>query len=355
MKNILLASTALVAFAGAASADISLSGTGKIGYNDDHEGGVYTDLDVDFKFSQELDNGWTAAGRYGFEFADGAGADSNADFGSFDDNNLQLSLTSDFGGVYYGDYEFAAATYWSGVSDMDTDGFSEQDGETVIRAEAIFGDFKGGVSYAVDNGTGDTEQLSLGVSGSVANFTVAAAYQEDTTYDSGEDDWNADEVFGLALGTSFAGADVTFAYSSSNDENSIGLGASYAVSDAITVSASYVVESVDDADAYGFGVEYSEGPFAVSFEYDRNNEEDEFFLEGSYEVSDLVTVYAGYVDDEGNGDTEAYVAAEYDLGSSASVLASYGSVGDAYTGDSDEVGNDYEVFEGVTLQLTLKF
>ena len=49
MKRILLASTAIVAFAGAAAADVSLSGEASLGYNDNANGdndGFYSDVSV---------------------------------------------------------------------------------------------------------------------------------------------------------------------------------------------------------------------------------------------------------------------------------------------------------------------
>ncbi len=62
MKRILLTSTALVAFAGAAAADVTWSGTAGLGYNDDIDDGFYVDGDLDVTMSQELDNGVTVSG-----------------------------------------------------------------------------------------------------------------------------------------------------------------------------------------------------------------------------------------------------------------------------------------------------
>ena len=74
MKNILFASTALVAFAGAASAEVTLSGNAEMGiFNNDGLGNdgagnvvdtngetsFFTDLDVTFTMSGETDGGLT--------------------------------------------------------------------------------------------------------------------------------------------------------------------------------------------------------------------------------------------------------------------------------------------------------
>ena len=68
MKRILLASASIVAFAGAAAAEITFSGEAALGYNDtdalsedDEDKGFYWDAELGITFSQELDNGLVAA------------------------------------------------------------------------------------------------------------------------------------------------------------------------------------------------------------------------------------------------------------------------------------------------------
>ena len=69
---ILLASVALTAFAGAAAAEVSFSGSATLGYNDDNgrlannatfgdHNGFYSDLNVDVALSATLDNGITVS------------------------------------------------------------------------------------------------------------------------------------------------------------------------------------------------------------------------------------------------------------------------------------------------------
>ena len=60
MKKVLLASTALVASAGIAAADVSLSGSAELGIiDDDTATQFHTDIDVTFTMSGETDGGLT--------------------------------------------------------------------------------------------------------------------------------------------------------------------------------------------------------------------------------------------------------------------------------------------------------
>ena len=76
MKRILLASASIVAFAGAASAEITFNGEASLGYNDteaesdgttggDEDRGFYWDAELGITMSQELDNGLVAAATVG--------------------------------------------------------------------------------------------------------------------------------------------------------------------------------------------------------------------------------------------------------------------------------------------------
>ena len=61
MKKILLASTAMVAFAGAAAAEVSLGGSAEVGVHSwrGSQDVFFTDVDVDFDMTGEADNGLT--------------------------------------------------------------------------------------------------------------------------------------------------------------------------------------------------------------------------------------------------------------------------------------------------------
>jgi hypothetical protein len=355
MKRILLTSTALVAFAGAAAAgghsNVSWSGSATLGFNDDIKDGVYADVDLDVTMSAELDNGVTASGTFGWELTDDRNNDSANDYAA--DNNVLLSLTSDIGGLYYGDTEFAAVTYWSGVKDMDHDSFSEQDGENVLRGEIKLDNITAGISYGVDNegaaGNGELNQLSVGVKATVGDFTFTAGYQEeDDSYEDAQGDYVSDEVLGLSVSTSLAGADITFAYASQGDEDSTGLQVAYPIGP-VTATVWYVAES-DTDDTVGVQVEYADGPLTIKAFYTDDTSDtdgDNSGIHVGYDVGSGLNVYAGWEDDDGQ-----YIGAEYDLGGGATLVASFGD--DEDNADNDEIGPQ-EYLHGTTVKVSFSF
>ena len=86
MKKILFATTALVATAGFAAADVAITGSAEMGiiggerYGADNDGAQFhTDVDVTFKFSGEADNGLSFGGSIDLDESDGSGKFKNDD------------------------------------------------------------------------------------------------------------------------------------------------------------------------------------------------------------------------------------------------------------------------------------
>jgi outer membrane protein OmpU len=368
MKNILLSSAAVFAFAGAAAADghlgVTFSGDANLGYNtsdnapfaeDDNEG-FYSELDVTLGFAAELDNGLTAGASIDFEDLAAAGGDDGAEY--------ELFLTSDTAGLYYGDTNFAAQNVWVSAGDMESDGFSEADGEEALRGEVAFGAVSAQVSYSLGDAAGirnagdDLEQLSIGASADFGNFNVVMAYQEAVSAASaagyaaaGNGDFTDAEIFGLSVGTSFAGADVRLAYAdnSTTDTDSLGVKVAYPFGP-VTATAYFVSESAGD-DNYGVNFGYENGPIGVALDYQDDQGTVKVGLEGSYDVGNGIMAYAGYLTEDGTDD-RFYVAGTYDLGSGASVLVSYAS--DDSNVDEDEIGaGEYQ--DGTTVELSFAF
>ncbi len=389
MKSILLTTTAIVAFAGAAVADghtgVGFSGSATLGYNDDAIGdndGFYWDGNVAVSMSAALDNGVTASAVFDFDFVE-----INDDAGStdtlgqiLDAGGFVLSLETETAGLFFGDTEFAAVTQWKSAGDMEADGFSEADGEVVLRGDVMVAGVDASVSYALANNAGfqvgddtdeDFAQLSLGASGDLGMFSFAIAYQEENEFpgyfdadgagqgDNG--DFNDNEIFGISAGTSFSGADITLAYASDQtaDESSIGVQVAYPFGP-VTATVYYVAEDDgSDEDNYGATVAYSDGPIAVTLDYDYDQGTNKVGLDGSYDTGLGLTILAGMFDQSDSATatddgTDYYVAGVYDLGGGAELLVSYA---DAETGDAigdDEVGGpDYQV--GTTVAVSFSF
>lgn len=358
MKNILLSSVAIVAFAGAAAAEISFSGAGTLGYNDDFEDGVYVDVDVDMTATAELNNGWTATVTYGVELDDNGSA-GDTDVSA--DDNLKISLSNASSYFTYGDTKFAAESKWSGVSEMAQDGFSEQDGEAVLIIGGTFGGVEAAASAGVDEATGETYQVGFGAKATFGTVNLSVAYQEEdaATGLGTEGDYNGDGIFAISAGTSFAGADVKVAYASNqtDDENSMGLEVAYPVGP-VALGAFYVSESAGD-DTYGVSGTYTEGALTAKVYYKNLTGSDEYGLGATYDMGNGLKVSGGYADGDSTTDNDfaAYVVADYDLGGGASFIAAYADhtsfVGT--TDDVDTVTGGYELRSGATLALSLKF
>ncbi|SFJ52352.1 porin [Celeribacter neptunius] len=369
MKKILLSSAALTLLAGAAAAEITWSGSATIGYNDDYSDGVFVDSDVDINATAELNNGWTASLTYGIELDnfDNNGATDN--YWS-EDENLTISVSNDMYTLTYGDTEYAAVSYWNGVSDMAFDGFSEVDDEQVLKLDAKFDMFSAGLSTAVDR-DGQTYQLGFGATATLGMVDLSVAYQEEDAAPATGDiaangDYNGNEIFGISAGTSFGGADILVAYAKDNtaDEDSIGIQVSYPVGP-VTLTGYYVSESVASATygddyTYGLTAAYADGPIEILAHYESARGEEEYNLEGSYDFGMGLVVTAGYIDgdDDTDNDFASYIVAEYDLGGGASFLASYAdanSTAAEMTDDIDTGLGGYELYSGATLALSLSF
>lgn len=375
MKKILLSSAAVFAFAGAAAAEVNWSGAAEFGYNNDIEGGVYIDVDIDLSMSQELDNGWTAGVNFGFELADGGGGT----LGQFTpDDDILIFVTSDMGGLRFGETEFAAVDVYSGVTNMAGDGFSEQDEEVVLRGDIVYGGITGAVSVAINDGrgrgtvqtggagaAGDAEQISAGLTGEFSGIGFSIGYQEASTYGGRSDtandpsnpnntgvaalnsDWNNDEIFAVAATAMFAGADFTLAWAQDSVENAIGIEASMPVGPG-TVGAFYVFQTNDN---YGIFGNYADGPFSIDA-YFHGGGDQEIGIEGGYEVGMGVSLYAGYIDDSDfQLDSGAYIGAELDMGGGAKITASYADLNDV---TEDEFGAR-EYMSGTSIYMTFKF
>ena len=390
MKRILLASTAIVAFAGAAAAQdsnigISFTGSAELGFNDTNTGdndGFYSELEITIGLVAELDNGLTAAASVDFEdLSDGESADGNTAEDETSDVNFELSLTNSDGGLFYGDTNFAAQNLWVSAGSMNSDDFSEADGEEAIRAEYTINGWTAQVSGVISDANGrqveddEIDQLSLAVAGDVGTFNIVAAYQAESDGDPAgdvDDDGNPvsflenangdfvdDEIFGLSVSTNFSGASVRLAYASNEtaNEDSIAVEVSYPFGP-VTATGFYSLEDDADDDNFGINLAYEEGPVSITFDYESNDDEDEYGLEGAYDVGNGLVLFAGYVlEEDENDDNEAYyIAGEYDLGSGAELIVSYAeddSENDDFTFD-DEIGAQ-EYQDGTTVEISFEF
>jgi outer membrane protein OmpU len=339
MKSILLASVSAFAFAGAAAADITWSGSASASYNS--EDGVSTEASITASASVAGD--WTLS----------------TTLDGFSDNN-KISVTDGTSTLTFGAGALGAAgldednkvadllisTTLGGVAltvTMD-DGIGATDGNTEIGASmsASGADIEVGFVAAGD----DAGDFRLGVSTSMGGADV----EFNTSSVAGTTAWDA------SLGLNMGGADLSF---STDDSGDYDVGVSYAMGD-LTVSA-----GIDETPGnYTVGIDYAMGGVDVGFETDQDNAWSASVsysegaisftagfdvdglgaIEGSYDLGGGAVAMFGMID----ADT-TYVGIEYDLGNGAGLTASYATADI----DSDDYAVGYS--EGGTVAVSFDF
>ena len=375
MKKILLASVALTAFAGAAAAEVSFSGSATLGYNDhsdrtagafgDHDG-FYSDLNLDVAFSATLDNGITVSAAADVDEVDATDGEMAG---------VTLTIASDAASLVYGDTEFAAKSMWSAAGDMEADSFAIQDGEGVLKGTFSFGGVDMAVSGLVqdaegDLATDDLTQLSFGAKAAVGAATVVVAYQEELVAADLTNGLNATangdmtyaETMGVSVAFAAAGADIKVGFASETntggtDYDSTGISVSYPMGD-VTVAAYFVSEddstAVDAKDNSGISFAYAADGISLTASYADEQGTDVTKLEGSFDAGNGLTVYAGYIGKDSDTD-DTYIGASYDLGGGAALAVSYAddTNNDEASGDDDIGAQGYQV--GTTVAVTFAF
>jgi hypothetical protein len=415
MKSILLATASILAFAGAAAAqdaanpNIRFGGDASFGFNDSHddpeESGFFYEANLAVTFSSTLSNGLVATSTFTIPIAD-----SNINNGLQIDSDFKLGLDlGDQGGIFLGDYVFAAESHFTSFPTMQSADFSEQDAEVTLRADSNFAFANVSISYVIADPQADIpdpivdasdpndtqsylDQLSIGADGTIGGFTYEFGYQEasdiilrgddldlpddpttpdvdesqidesamvDGVFDTDNSDFNVDEQVGIAVGTAFAGADVLLGFGRNLDAetSSYGVSVSYPFGP-VKIGASYVVEpdaevfaGADNTDpqdySYALTADYDSGPIVVSASFGQEIGEEEYDIKIGYRVSEITTVQLGYNDDDGG-----FAAVRQAIGNGAYVEASYAESDDAGFDNDEFVG---DIKEGNTVRIGFEF
>jgi outer membrane protein OmpU len=285
MKKILLATTALVGFAGAAAAEVSLSGYAEIGVAGGNMGfdtQFWNDIDVTFNLSGESDSGLSFGATIDIDELRGTSISATA--GPNGDNKSSVWVSGSFGKVTLGDTDGAldwavaeiytgsaiaddhsthAGAYWNTGLDGTYDG-------QVMRYEYSFGDFGVAVSAELDDtGTGDPV-LGIGGkwSGDMSGTTVSAGlgYQSNGTLDMTAVSLGASMANGVSANLGYASGDFFATGSGLAADDWWGLGVAY-TSGALTVGANYGTFGLTgggDQSGWGLVVNYDLGGGAVA-------------------------------------------------------------------------------------------
>ena len=286
MKHLLLATTALVATAGFAAAEVSLSGSAQMGviggdlvqsddlFDDDDdelvienpEGNAddlqfFTDVDVTFTLSGATENGLTFGASIDLDESDG---DPSGAFDGTDQGGETIFVTGAFGTLTMGD----------------TDGALD-----FALQEAAIGGTIGDVHTGHSGYNGNSGLDGNGSDGQVAryqyvlgDFALAASFEIDDRGTDADGDFDGDNIYGVGATYTgdFGGLTVGFGlgYQTKDDTDLIGVSADTNIF-GFRVIVNYVDHSDNpsgqesnfgvavgyDMDAYSFGVNYGENEF----------------------------------------------------------------------------------------------
>ena len=283
MKKLLIATTALVATAGMASAEITMSGSANAGYHTgltDASGdgapakGIYSNAGVVLSASTTTENGLTISTSIDAE------AGTEIDQGDFE---FDGGASGAFG---FGNVTVAGAF---GTLVLDNAGVDNLYDDDLTAADISYSTSVGPISLAIAIDTGDAAD-------------------------------------GTSVSAGYSSGAMTFSASGSSTatDNSMALGVSYVVSDNMTLTAD--TDSVAGASAVNsIGVSTSLNGVSISASTDSASDWD---VDLGYTVSGVALTYG--VDEDSAWDATA----SYSLGSGASIKAGMNSVDAAYAGIS---------------------
>lgn len=331
MKKVLFATTALVASAGIAAAEIDISGFAEMGISgsDNVDPTFHTDLGLNFNLSGETDNGLSFGAHLELDDTNGSGA-TNGGWGA---DNESIFLSGNFGTVTMGETDGALDKVLKEVALA---------GGTLTDDETAHDGYNGNAGF---DGTHDNQVLRYDYS--FGAFSIAASYEQ---ANNGQDS-AADQDDNIAIGVKYStelggiGMDFGLAYQMGSDSgtfavvpgdattvwtNGEAIGASVTADfnngfmaglsvlnadfdDSGTVAASTVVAPgtettnaaflQEDFLHYGIGVAYEFDAFTVAanygnYDFDTSGDVDGFGLVVNYDLGGGATVQLGYGSDD---------------------------------------------------------
>jgi len=302
MKKVLLATTALIGFAGAAAAEVKLSGYAEIGIADGNgvQATFWNDIDVKFDLKGETDSGLTFGATIDLDELNGDSIPAAAGGRAYvkGENDSSVYVSGAFGKITIGDTDGAmdwaltevymgtsladdhsthAGAYWNTGLDGVYDG-------QVMRYEYSFDQFAVALSAELDDQSSFTGTTSSHVHGDPA---LGLGFK-----------WNGD--FG---GTSVG---IGLGYQTNGVFDVYGVSADVKLAGGFEVIANYADLDIDKW--WGVGVGYTSGALLVAANYGSyDSGADGWGLVANYDLGGGAVVMAGYGDGNlpsgnGNGD-----------------------------------------------------
>ncbi|MEI4471817.1 porin [Frigidibacter sp. MR17.24] len=325
MKKILLASTALCAFAGAAAAEVTVKGTAEMGVTSadgfgrgpEHTTQFHNSYNLNFVMSGETDTGLAFGATYRLD-ADGSSEENQDPAG----DNGTAWISGAFGKLTLGDTDGALdwaltetamgtsitdeGTSWPGYSG-NSDGYYD---DQVLRYEYSFGDFAVAASMEQDDGNGEAAGYEIG------DEMIGLGIKYATSLGG------VDLGFGLGYQTGQSSKFISLGATAPDDMDVIGASISASTAFGLTAVLNYVDYDMGDSSDrtyYGIGLGYETGALLVAANY------------GKWEFDDEITYWDNVVDEaDGFG-----VVVNYDLGGGAILAAGWASDVSTERGDQD--------------------
>jgi len=304
MKQVLFTTTALVAFSGAAMADVTWSGSAALMYNDgagEAAEGINSDIDLDVSMSNG--GGYTASVSAAMEGGDSITGED-------------IDITTPVVSIHYGEVVEAANSAYSdtdGLSGLGSDEFTSADGSgAALLVTASTGGMTVGFS---DDATVDGSESSFGISGDLGGLSFGIG--------SKDEDWGI-SASGSALGG-------TISVASEEVDGAAGTG----VSMTLPLGDMSLTVSATDGDFWGASVSTSLAGASISAGTD-SNDDTQFGI--STTLAGGFGLAADYDTDNG---TE--LALSYSLSDSATLTVSYNEDLDEDNDDDNEAGTEAKI------------
>ncbi len=292
MKKLLIASTALVMVAGAAAAEVKVTGDARFGLSYS-EANTVNDITAEYRVRAKFNmSGKTDAGLgFGASFVlNGSSVNSTKTFA--DDTFLPADANLDPDELsYFSDNTSDAMVWVSGTWGTVSVGEGVDTGDDSVGIGLADIGYKGiGVDDTAEALFANTN-ANLNYTGTFGNVTVALSYDLPTSGNiAGSDDW--------AIGVGYKAGNYKVALGYASDETLTVFGG--ATFGAASVNALYSTNDASGADAWGF--------------------------DASYKLNSATVITVAYADDNGLTDADYGVGVAYTLGGGAKLIGGLGSV-----------------------------
>ena len=350
MKRILLTSTALVAFAGAAAADISFSGEASFSYTTgaEEDNGYSSNTELTAAASQALNNGYTASASFTID----PEAEPKISKGDITIANDTSSIT------YYTGFGVGAAYIGTGANDQQTDNdvsFGSDDPQVNKTARILASTELGGATISASLNDGD--QMQIGVSTDLGGTSLQVGFDQATSGFGAQISGDAsgvsytlavdsDNAYGLTASTTAGGADLTlnmgdmgWDIGASMPLGAATVGVTLDDAQAWEVSISTALDAIDlgfkfdnDSD-WSMTAGYTAGDMSVDFKTENTSGVTAWSMDAAYDLGNGLSVGAG----TSNTANTAYAEVNYDLGAGAALAVEYGASAAASAGPDEDI------------------